>query len=127
MDRFYSNGGSTKAALQQRPKVLHALYVNLPIDVLLKMVHKLMFVLRFEIVVASELISHNRRTRLNKVAHCPMHGGILAISNHPRLDLSAALKCANDHSLSVSALHPDAIAETTAFALVHVASLATDV
>src|SRR6266568_231689 len=127
MKRLYSNVGSTKATLQQRPEILYALYVNLSVNVLLKMVHELMIVFRFEVVVASELVSHNRRAALNEVAHGSMHGGILAISDHSGFDLSAALKCANDDRLAVPALHSNAIAETAAFALVHVTSLAADV
>src|SRR5256885_15876077 len=105
MKRLYSNVGSTKAALQERPEVLYALHVNLSVNVLLKMVHELMIVFRVEIVVASELVGHNRRASLNEIAHGSMHGGILAISDYSGFDLPAALKCANNHSLAVSALH----------------------
>ena len=91
------------------------------------MVHELMIVFRLEIVVTSELVSHNRRAGFNEVSHGSMHGGILAISNHSGFDLSAALKCSNDYSLAVSALHPYAIAETAAFALVHIAGFSANV
>src|SRR5437879_14177 len=117
MKRLYSNVGSTKAALQERPEILYALHVNLPVNVLLKMVHELMIVFRFEIVIASELVSHNRRASLNKIAHGSMHGGMLAISDYSGFNLSAALKCADNYSLAVSTLHSNAIAETAAFAL----------
>src|SRR5438132_8899409 len=127
MKRLNSNVGSTKAALQQRPEILYALHVNLSVNVLLKVVHELMIVFRFEIVVASELISHNRRAALNEVSHGSMHSGILAISDHSGFDLSAALKCADNYSLAVSTLHSNAIAETAAFALVHVAGFTADI
>src|SRR5205809_4696307 len=127
MKRLYSNIGSTKTTLQERPEILHALHVNLSVNVLLKMVHELMIVFRFEIVIASELVSHNRRARLDKIAHRPMHSGMLAISDHSGFDLSAPLKCADNYSLAVSTLHSNAIAETAAFALVHVPRLAADV
>src|SRR5439155_6029109 len=127
MKRLYSNVGSTKAALQERPEILYALHVNLPVNVLLKMVHELMIVFRFEIVIGSELISHNRRSALNEVSHGSVHGRIFAISNHSGFDLSAALKCADNYSLAVSTLHSNAIAETAAFALVHVAGFTADI
>src|SRR5438876_6648569 len=127
MKRLYSNVGSTKPTLQQRPEVLYALHVNLSVNVLLKMVHELMIVFRFEIVVASEFISHNRGAAFNEVSHGSMHGGILAISDDSRFDLSAALKRSDDHSLAVSALHSNSVTETAAFALVHIPCLATDV
>src|SRR5207247_3799736 len=114
MKRLYGNISSTKATLQQRPEILYALHVNLSVNVLLKVVHELMIVFRFEIVVASKLISHNCRAGFNKIAHGSMHSGILAISDHSGFDLSAALKCSDDHSLAVSAFHSNAIADTAA-------------
>src|ERR1700722_2056722 len=127
MKRFHSNVSSAKAALQQRPEVLNALSMYLSIHVLLKMVHKSMVVFRFEIVVSSKLISHNRRASLNKITHGSMHGGILAISDYPCFDFSTALKCADNYSLAVSALHSNAIAQTAAFTLVHIACLAANI
>src|SRR5207244_114474 len=91
------------------------------------MVHELMIVFRFQIVVTSELVSHNRRAALNEVSHGSMYGGILAISDDSRFDLSAALKCADNYSLAVSTLHSNSVAETAAFALVHVSRFAADV
>src|SRR5947208_4843328 len=127
MKRLYSNVGSTQAALQQRPEILYALHVNLSINVFLKMVHELMIVFRFQIVVTSELVSHNRRAALNEVSHGSMYGGILAISDDSRFDFPAALKCADNYSLAVSALHSDSVTESSAFALVHVSRFAADV
>src|SRR5437016_5429226 len=127
MERLNRNVGSTKTTLQERPEILHALHVNLTVNILLKVIHELMLVFRFEIVVASELISHNRRTRLNKISHGSMHSRMLAISDHSGFDLSAALKCANDDSLAVPTLHSNAIAETAALAFMHIPRLAANV
>src|SRR5438067_12744779 len=72
MKRLYSNVGSTKAALQQRPEIFHALHVNLTVNVLLKMVHELMFVFRFEIVVpvnSSVIIAEPASTK-SRTAPC---------------------------------------------------------
>lgn len=127
VERLNGNVSSAKSALQQRPEIFHALHMNLSVNVLLKVVHELMLVFRIQVVVTSELIRHNRRTGFNKITYRAMHSGILAITDDPRLDLSTTLKCSNHYSLSMSALHPNAIAKTAALALVHVSRLATDV
>src|SRR5439155_1629402 len=49
------------------------------------------------------------------------------ISDHSGLDLPAALKCSDDHTLTVTALHSNSVADTAALALVHIAGLAADV
>src|SRR5579863_3577867 len=67
MKRFNGNIGSTKTTLQQAPEILYALYVNLPVNVLLKMVHELPLILAFQSVVARELIRHNFGAGSNKV------------------------------------------------------------
>src|ERR1700731_4619413 len=127
MKRLYSNVGSTKATLQQAPEILYALYVNLSVNVLLKVVDELALILGFESVVTSELISHNRGAGLNEVSHGSMHGWILAISDDSGFYLSAALQSGNDYSLAVSALHSSTTAETLTLALVHVSGFAADV
>src|SRR5205823_12278290 len=58
MKRLNGDIGSTKATLQQAPKVLHTLHVNLSINILLQVVHELTLVLRFESKITSELVSH---------------------------------------------------------------------
>src|ERR1017187_1788698 len=127
MKRLNSNVGSTKAALQERPEILNAIGVNLSVYVLLKVIDELMLVLGFEIVVASKLVSHDCGTSLNEISNSSMNSRMLAISNDSGFDSSATLKCADDYSLAMSTLHSNAIAETTALTLVHIASLAADV
>src|SRR5579864_53339 len=117
MERFHGNVGSTKAALQQRPEVLYALNVYLSIHVLLKVIYDLMRVLGFQIVVASEFVSHDRGASLNEIAHCSVHSRIPAISDDSGSDLSAALKCSDDHSLTATALHSLIATETLPFVL----------
>src|SRR5207248_3189310 len=82
------------------------LNVNLPVNVLLKMVYEFTLVLRFESGISGELIRHNRGAGLNEITHRAMHGGILAMSDDSRLNLSATFERGDYNSLAVSALHP---------------------
>src|SRR5579863_458390 len=103
MKRLYGNVSSAKAALQQRPEVFHTLSMNLPVHILLKVIDELVLVLCAKFAIAGELVSHNRRTPLNKIADGTMHAGILAISDDSRLNFASALKRSDYHGLSVTA------------------------
>src|SRR5580698_5292898 len=126
MKRFDRDIRSAESSLEQAPEVFHALSVNLPVYVLLKVIDELVLVLGGKSEIGIELIGHNRGTLLNKIAHGTMHGGVLAISNDSRLNSSATLKCSDYYRLAVTALHSDTVTETAALRLVHVPRLAPD-
>src|SRR5438876_10421516 len=108
MKRLYGNIGSTKATLQQRPEGLYALHVNLPVNVLLKIVYELTLILAFQSVITSELVSHNRGAALNKIAHGAMLGRILAISDDSGLNLSVTLPLCKVYRVALARLHSHA-------------------
>src|SRR5438445_7965136 len=103
MERFYSNVGSAESTLQERPKILHALSVYLPVNVFLKMIDDFMVVIWREVNVARVFIGHDSGASLNKITHGSLHGGILAICDDTCFYFSAALQSSNNYSLAVTA------------------------
>src|SRR6185437_16591947 len=63
MKRLYSNVGSTKAALQQRPEVFNGVGVNVAMHVVLKVIHDKVSEPVGEPVIVGELISVNPSSR----------------------------------------------------------------
>src|SRR5205085_5307181 len=124
--RLNCNVGSTEATLQTAPKVFDTLNVNLPVNILLKMVHELTLILGFKSRVTSELIRHNRGAGFNKIAHRSMHCGVLAICDDSGFHWSATLQSCDDHRLAVSALHSNGVTHAAAPTLVPVPRSAAD-
>src|SRR5271165_1824053 len=65
MKRLDSNVGSTKAALQERPEIFQTVRVNSPINVSLRMVHKLVNETIIEALVSDRVVAIDPRTVLH--------------------------------------------------------------
>src|SRR5205807_136959 len=63
MKRLYSNVGSTKAALKQRPEVFDAVSVNIALYVALKMIHDQMGVVFLKSQIVAKFVGHNPSSR----------------------------------------------------------------
>src|SRR5260370_40678168 len=86
MKRFYSNVGSLKAALQQRPEVLHAVDVNATAHVTLGLVNKLMHEAPVHFAhVGYGIIGID----LGSVLHLVENFGLQSLALHIRHNLSA--------------------------------------
>ena len=123
MEWFDTNVGSGDAALKQRPEVLKAVGVNLPINVFLGMVNNLMGVLGSQSVVGRQCVGVEGRASLDMLLNFGLQHATLATGNYLSANLSATFKDAHNSGLVLSASTCDAALLDIQ---VHVASLAAD-
>src|SRR5271166_3284583 len=125
MKRLHSNVGSTKSALQQRPKVLDPLSVNLSAHVLFYVVHRLVYIVPSgKVVIDRSTIRVDRRTAFDLIQNLVLQGLALHVGNHLRPHLTAlTVEHSHDNSGSLVAL----IVHLEPFRAVHLLRLWADV
>src|SRR5690242_13644543 len=123
MKRLYSNVGSTKAALQQRPEVLNSVGVNIALYIALKMVHNQVSVVARQPLIVHELIGHDPSSRHDAIFDDLVHLFLLAfMAENGSLNFAIAFKHTHDSSLAVTALHSAISTQALTLRSVHVPS-----
>ncbi len=123
MERFHAHVGSADPALQQRPKILHAVSVYAAIHVLDGMVNDLMRVLACQSVIREQSIGVECSTSFDVLLNFLLEHFFFAVCDYDGTDLPAALQHPHDGGFIFSARARDA---TLAFAQVHVPRFPTD-
>lgn len=123
VERFNADIGSLEAALQQAPEVFKSVGVNLPINVLFRMVNNLVGVVGFEPVVGRQGVSIDRAPRCNVEPDFVLQVFLPASGDYHSANLALALQDAEHGGLVLSARTSDAAATNVA---VHVPRSAAD-
>jgi hypothetical protein len=128
MERLYADVGSLDRALEERPEVLHAVGVDLPLDVLLGVVDDAVDVFGAEVGVGLEGVSEHLGARLDVLPHLGSHGLLPDVGDDLRLDLAVPVL-----AVAFQEPHDGHLAHATsagdldrALALVHEPGLAAD-
>src|ERR1039457_602254 len=102
MERFDTNVASRNAALEQRPEVLKAVGVNLPINVFLGMVNDFVGVLGSQPVIRGQSIGVEGRASFDVLLDFGLQNATLATGNYLRPNVSATLKDSHNGGLVAS-------------------------
>src|SRR5581483_6911764 len=116
MERLNRNISSRNSALEQRPKVLKAIRVNLPIDILNGVIHNLMCVFSSESLVGLEGIGIESRASFYVLTYFRLQSMFFAVRNYRGANLSATFKdsehsrfifrsCSRDASATLGNVH----------------------
>jgi hypothetical protein len=125
VERFHADVSAVQAALQETPEVLNTVGVNLPINVLFRVVNHLMIVV-FDSVVHEIVIGVERAARFHVLRNTVYQLGLVRLPDDARADLAVALQ----ESLygGLADLSAASAAEHTRLAIfVHVPRLAANV
>ena len=123
MKRFDANIGSSNAALEQAPKVLKPVGMNLPVNVLFGMVNDSVSVFLSKSIIGFQGIGIESRAGFNMLSYLSMESSTFAVSDYHSAHLAAALKCSEHDGLVFSASASDA---PFAFIKVHIPRFAAD-
>lgn len=124
MERLDRNVRAIDARFEQRPEVFHPIRVNMPVNVLLRVVDDLVRVVAIQDIVGEQFIGDDFRPTTNALSHHAAQ--IMLATSLYVLDMNSArlaLKQAEHDLLSERAASLDALG---AFASVHVAGFAAD-
>src|SRR3984885_16015095 len=108
MEWFDTNVGSCYTTLKQAPKVLKAVGVNLPVNVLLSMVDNLVSVFLCEAIVGSQCIGIESRSCFHMLLDFGLKSRTLAVGNHGGANLPAPFQRTEHDGLVFSASTSDA-------------------
>ncbi len=103
MKRFHTDIGSLDPTFQETPKVFQTVCVNLPINVLLRMVNNLMGVVGFKAIVGGQRIGVDSTASRNMVSDFPVQSFLAASWNYHSSDFPPALQDSEDGGFVVSA------------------------
>src|ERR1700683_5199322 len=124
MERFHGNISSSKAALQERPKILHAVSVYAAIHVFNSVVNNLVLIF-VQAFVSVHLVGKERGSGLDVFSHDRLESFFPSIWNKLGANFSTAFQHSHNDEFVESSLTASGNL-TSLDALVHVACLATD-
>src|SRR5438105_122813 len=124
MERLNSNVGTTNAPLQQRPEVLKAVSMNLPINVLDRVIDYLVLVFILQSLITTKLIGIKSRASIDMLANHWLYGFPVPICDDLSAYESAPLQKSHDNS---SVIVEHSTNATSLYALVHIACSAPNV
>src|SRR5271166_1783371 len=107
MKRFYSNVCSAQRSLQERPEVFHAVDVNLPAHIALRLIDKVVNKPTLQsVVVAYGVIRIDRTTKLHVLENLVLQSLTSHVWNHGSADLAqVAVKDALHNRLACGRSH----------------------
>lgn len=120
--RFYGNVSTFDRPFEQRPKVFNSVSVNMTVHIFIRVIDYMMDIFFAKLIVRAKRITVDGRALLNMLAHFTVkHSPFGSLDNHSA-NFAVSLKQTHDSNLaSVSR------AKVSAFAHVHVSSLAANV
>src|SRR5581483_2962059 len=124
MERLNGNVGSAQGSFKQRPKILDALSVNLPVDVGFGMLHNVMHEPYAQVVISEPFIRVDLRSVLHSIQDFFLQGFTLHVGNDLGADF-AHVTLQHSHNDSL-ALRSDLDVVTDTLFLVHVLQLSAD-
>jgi len=125
VERFYADVRAFQSALQEAPKILHAVGVDLPVNVFLCMVNHLMSeILMVQTMIGKQRIGIDRTTCADVLPNLSLQDVLAARGNNIGADFATALQYSEHSNLVLFASLP--FYNLAALALVHVACRATD-
>src|SRR5579883_1122407 len=123
MKRFYGHVSAIQPALQKRPKVLHAVRVDVALNVCFRMVDDLVSVILFQAPIRNQFIGKYFGTLADFFIYDRLKGFFATIFNDLRVDFSTTLKQPHNNGFASYTPSGDSLCS---FAGVHVAGLAAD-
>src|SRR5437660_5162327 len=103
MERFYVNVGALQTALEKAPEVFQTVCMDLPINVALGMVNRLVHVIAIQTDIGHKRIGINRALCLDVCANVGLQVSLLAGRNDIGVNLPAALQDAHDGRFALHA------------------------
>jgi hypothetical protein len=123
VERFDADVRALKLSLDERPKVLHAVRVDVAVRVLDRVIDNLVFEVLVQAVVRQQFIGKNRGSRFHVFVDLALKFGLAPILYVHYADISASLQHA-EHNLFI--LAASAADNASALRLMHVARFAAD-
>src|SRR5579884_563811 len=108
MERLNTDVGSCNPTLEQRPEVFEPVRVNLPVNVLLRMVNNFVSVIPRQSVIREQRVSVERGASLHVCLNCGLQASFAPIFDNKGANLSATFEHAHHNGFVFSAGTSDA-------------------